>query len=501
MHVFIMAGTLQAVTVLLYLIVAGGYANLIRGLHPNKKAFYKVGVDFTCLDGSLAIPFSFVNDDYCDCTGDGSDEPGTAACERGRFFCQNKGHQSLELLSSRVNDGICDCCDGGDEYEKVGGVECPNTCEEMGHQAREEAHKHLQLRQEGYSKKQEYSREGKEKIEQSKERRAEAERELESLREELEVLKEAVNTAEGPEKQAKEEEQSQWEEAKEAKKQARRREEALNGFNELDTDSNGKVSVAELQARPELDDDGDGEVNEEEALEYLDQEAAVDFEAFYERVWDVVSDKCQFHQGQWLPTPVPSEEEEEDEEEEEEDDEEDLAQDDVLEYNNATKELIATADMARAAFKDVETKKKDLEREQSDLNKFLELRFGEDGEYASLHEKCFEMSDREYVYKLCLFHKVTQKGKSGGRETNLGTWGFWTGTSEDSFSVMKYDNGEKCWNGPSRSATITFKCGLEDQLVSASEPNRCEYAMEFTTPAACKQPHVSEWDATTHTEL
>ena len=64
---------------------------------------------FTCLDGSKAIPFSAVNDDYCDCP-DGSDEPGTSACE-GRpgafFYCENKGHIPGRILASRVNDGIC----------------------------------------------------------------------------------------------------------------------------------------------------------------------------------------------------------------------------------------------------------------------------------------------------------------------------------------------------------------------------------------------------------
>lgn len=31
---------------------------------------------WTCLDGSKTIPWSAVNNDYCDCPGDGSDEPG-----------------------------------------------------------------------------------------------------------------------------------------------------------------------------------------------------------------------------------------------------------------------------------------------------------------------------------------------------------------------------------------------------------------------------------------
>lgn len=37
--------------------------------------FYDESKPFTCLDGSVTIPFDQVNDDYCDCK-DGSDEPG-----------------------------------------------------------------------------------------------------------------------------------------------------------------------------------------------------------------------------------------------------------------------------------------------------------------------------------------------------------------------------------------------------------------------------------------
>jgi protein kinase C substrate 80K-H len=56
----------------------------------------------------MTIAHSAINDDYCDCP-DGSDEPGTSACENSSitFYCKNEGHIPSSIRSSRVNDGIC----------------------------------------------------------------------------------------------------------------------------------------------------------------------------------------------------------------------------------------------------------------------------------------------------------------------------------------------------------------------------------------------------------
>ncbi|KAJ6231868.1 glucosidase 2 subunit beta [Anaeramoeba flamelloides] len=98
---------------------------LTIGIDPKDSQHYLPKKTFNCLDGNGEIPYSYINDDYCDCL-DGSDEPGTNACSNGNFFCHNEGLDPKKIPSSRVNDGYCDCCSGEDEYNS--GVECINTC-------------------------------------------------------------------------------------------------------------------------------------------------------------------------------------------------------------------------------------------------------------------------------------------------------------------------------------------------------------------------------------
>ncbi|KAG8534679.1 hypothetical protein GDO81_018844, partial [Engystomops pustulosus] len=122
------------------------------------------------------------------------------------------------------------------------------------------------------------------------------------------------------------------------------------------------------------------------------------------------------------------------------------------------------------------------------LEKEISLDFGAHGEFSYMYGQCYELSTSEYIYRLCPFNRVTQKPKVGGSETNLGTWGFWSGPENDKFSSMKYEQGTACWQGPNRSTQVKLYCGKETVVTSTSEPSRCEYLMEFFTPAACQQP-------------
>ncbi|XP_059891816.1 glucosidase 2 subunit beta-like [Gadus macrocephalus] len=132
-------------------------ARKIRGISLSYKRFYRERKSFLCIDGSKMILFEQVNDDYCDCD-DGSDEPGTAACPNGRFYCVNLGFHPRYSPSSRVNDGICDCCDASDEYDSP--ARCLNTCRGLGQRERAAVEDQMRALDEGLRLRQELIQEG-----------------------------------------------------------------------------------------------------------------------------------------------------------------------------------------------------------------------------------------------------------------------------------------------------------------------------------------------------
>lgn len=507
-----------------------------RGVPLSKRHFYDENSPFTCLDGSRTIPFDRVNDDYCDCK-DGSDEPGTAACPNGSFHCTNAGYRPTYIPSSRINDGICDCCDTTDEYNS--GAKCENTCKEMGRKEKEVLQKMAEVTKEGFLLKQQLIQEAKKTQQEKQNKLSDLQNNKKELEEKVEDMRTIKETAEQPEKDAKERHLKAWEEQKAAISAEKDRAKMAEAFLELDDDLDGFVSVAELQMHTELDSDADGTFSDTEAQGLLGGVDQVDTAAF-ESIWNNIKDKYvpESQPKEPAPAETPTEEskepvvdndsepypdddddapEEEEEDVDEEDDypEEDLdkapssiktpekmeEEDTMPSYDAETQALIDAAQKTRDDFEEAEKALREVEDQIRNIEKELTFDFGPSAEFAYLYSQCYELTTSEYIYRLCPFNRVSQKPKYGGSETNLGTWGTWAGSEDNKYLVMKYEHGTGCWQGPNRSTTVKMTCGKETTVTSTSEPSRCEYLMEFTTPAVCIDPATIDPSLHEHDEF
>lgn len=166
------------------------------GVHPERIHNYEIkSGNFNCLDGSGSIPFELVNDDYCDCR-DASDEPGTAACPHGRFFCKNKGYIQRLIPSAWVNDGQCDCCDTSDEYNST--VTCENTCGALGEVYRQEQERYREIADQGSAIRSQYKEQAKLRKEQNQQLLEQYKRELSDKENAIKRLEEELNSDFGP---------------------------------------------------------------------------------------------------------------------------------------------------------------------------------------------------------------------------------------------------------------------------------------------------------------
>lgn len=499
-----------------------------RGVSLSKAPLYAASKDFTCFDGTLTIPFGFVNDDYCDCF-DGSDEPGTAACLNGVFHCTNAGHRPQNIPSSRVNDGVCDCCDGTDEYATQEG--CPNICEELGKEARYEAQRTAELHKAGNSYRLELIEKGNKKRSEMGEQLAQLEKdkaEAEKIKAEKETLKNELEAKENDALKVyrEAEELERQKKAEEEKEQMIK--EATEFFSKYDKDNDGTLTKEEMKEVSLFDRGNDGEVDEDDFKYFINDNENVDKETFVSTTWSMVKPLQMMQQNTFKPPPVDDDDEHEPEPDEEPYDvskevanEDTETEDDNIEvdphddaeeleevdeepvqkstYDEETQKLINEATEARREYTDAERTVREIEANMRSIQDNLEKDYGLQQEYATLDGQCLEFEDKEYVYKLCLFQKVTQKSKNGGGEVGLGNWGEWAGTDNNKYSAMRYTNGVSCWNGPQRTTTIAIQCGLETQLLSVSEPYRCEYKMEISIPAACDELSLPQHSS--HDEL
>ncbi|CAO1617270.1 unnamed protein product [Sympodiomycopsis kandeliae] len=181
----------------------------LRGIPPSRHHLYQSlsssKGEWKCLNSSETIPFTSINDDYCDCA-DGSDEPGTSACsgldtpipEANWFWCENKGHIPSYIRNSRVNDGICDpeCCDGSDEYGPNNVVQCPDVCGKVGKEYRKKKQEEENIKSAGSKIRASYISETIKKMSDLQAQVTSLEVEIEVARETEKARKEELDRAE-----------------------------------------------------------------------------------------------------------------------------------------------------------------------------------------------------------------------------------------------------------------------------------------------------------------
>jgi len=152
----------------------------------------------------------------------------------------------------------------------------------------------------------------------------------------------------------------------------------------------------------------------------------------------------------------------------------------------------------------------ELKNHEEDLNKD----YGPDDVFRTLKGRCVEQDSGEYTYEHCFWEKTTQKSKKGGGNTGMGNFvriekitvdddlpadGKGLGSGER--YALKYENGQHCWNGPSRSTQVILACAENDEIWKIVEEEKCVYRMEMGTPAVCGLKEGAQQGAPVHNEL
>lgn len=148
----------------------------------------------------------------------------------------------------------------------------------------------------------------------------------------------------------------------------------------------------------------------------------------------------------------------------------------------------------KAAEDDLHSHQDQLTSHKSDL----ESDYGQDDVFRALKGQCVSKDSGEYTYEHCWLDRIKQKSKKGGSETGLGNFvrvdsisvdeevspdgrGLGSGTRV----VLRYENGQHCWNGPNRSTLVVLACAEKDEVWKVAEEEKCVYRMEVGTAAVC----------------
>ncbi|KAK4118902.1 hypothetical protein N657DRAFT_650779 [Parathielavia appendiculata] len=446
------------------------------------------------------------------------------------FWCSNAGHVGSYIPFLYVNDGVCDyelCCDGSDESAHVGGVQCENRCDAIGKD-------HRRLEEERRQNKERSAKRRRTLVKEAREQRRRVEAKLGALKAELEGLEHKKADLQ---KRYEDIERSERNSMVKVKGQGGKLEilvnlaknrisELRNALDKvLDQRDDLQDRVEQLEEiltklkdeyNPNFNDEGvkaavkswedyaAGQAGEtksdnlpdEDIMEMLKEDGETfginwaEFESSDASDVDVV-----YNWEAYLPRPV--------------NDfirekinalriwamDNGILADNRSGANSESRQLTAAREALEAAKGDILSKTRSLEEQQRDLEKD----YGPGDIFRALKGKCISSDVGEYEYELCWIDRTTQKSKKGHGNTNMGNFvridkdmadeeeradGKSLGKGER--MVLRYENGQGCWNGPNRRTDVWLACAETDELWRVSESEKCVYRMEVGTPAACE---------------
>lgn len=493
---------------------------------------------WACLGNpEVVLSFSQINDDICDCP-DGSDEPGTAACPGTFFYCRNEGHIPGKLPSSRVNDGICDydiCCDGSDEAGlSDSGLtpKCENRCAKMHKEyiAKKEAKQALlkaaSENRQKLIKKAQVLRENLKKEIATKEKKVEdLKLQLSQKEAELEIVEAqeaeriAANTV--PKPKVIDDAQESLEFLLDEYKKFEAEIASLSGqlsqlssvLEQMKGDYNPNFNDPAVKHAIRSFEEFKGNNPETSQAHIVNAEKLGAVSNIIESLKSYTppapqqSNQHSFKPSFDLPlfrfsdlvkkvrnllvefSIIPDNGESSSM----------VQPESVPTDTNVSTELTKQ----RNIVSNTKTSLSETERQLQEARKSLETEHGPDDILRALKDTCVSSNLGEYIYEICFYGKASQKSTKDNSSVNLGNFENVSidDKSEDGALILYFEKGAKCWSGPIRRATVSLTCGKETALLQVTEPERCEYFIFGTSPAACAQYNPQAVDSASKDEL
>jgi len=101
--------------------------------------------------------------------------------------------------------------------------------------------------------------------------------------------------------------------------------------------------------------------------------------------------------------------------------------------------------------------------------------------FGDLVDREIKVHSGEWDWKIKFFDNAKQD------HTRLGNFKGWVDKNK-----VEFKDGDTCWQGPGRSLTVTFVCGMEEAILDVTEPSRCVYAATVRHPGACDIADLQE---------